>query len=156
MKLKVTIVGKIRKGWISEGVKHYRKLLGRYADVEIVEVKEEKIIEGKDQGQVIEKESERILAKLENRDCNIVLDVEGKERSTEEFAQFLEKEKSMGANSFNFIIGGPLGLGTKVKEKADFSISFSKMTTSHEVSLLLILEQLFRALDLSAGGKYHK
>jgi len=156
MKLKITIVGKIRKGWISVGVEHYRKLLRRYAELEIQEVKEEKIIKGKNENLVLKRESERVLSKLDERDCNIVLDVKGKELSTEEFSHFLERKKTEGTNSFNFIIGGPLGLGTKTKEKADFSVSFSKMTTSHELSLLLILEQLYRALDLSAGGKYHK
>jgi len=156
MKLKVTIVGKIRKGWISEGVEHYRKFLRRYADLEIQEVKEEKIIEGKNESQVLEKEGERVLSGLDERDYNIVLDVEGRKLSTEEFSQLLERKKAEGNNCFNFTIGGPLGLADEVKKKADLALSFSKMTTSHELSLLLILEQLYRALDVSAGGKYHK
>jgi len=156
MKLKITIVGKIRKGWISEGVEHYRKLLRRYADLEIQEIKEERIIEGKNENLVLKRESERVLSKLDEKDYNIVLDVEGRTLSTEEFSQLLERKKAEGSNCFNFIIGGPLGLADEVKKKADLALSFSKMTTSHELSLLLILEQLYRALDLSAGGKYHK
>lgn len=156
MKLKIIIVGKIRKGWISEGVEHYRKLLRRYADLEIQEIKDEKIIEGRSEGQVLEKESERVLSRLEERDYNIVLDVKGRTLSTEDFSKLLESKKTEGVNCFGFIIGGPLGMADKVKEKADLAISFSKMTTSHELSLLLILEQLYRALDVSAGGKYHK
>jgi 23S rRNA (pseudouridine1915-N3)-methyltransferase len=156
MKLKIIIVGKIRKGWISEGVEHYRKLLRRYADLEIQEVKEEKIIEGKNESRALEKEGERVLSRLDERDYNIVLDVKGRTLSTEELSQLLETKKTEGVNCFGFIIGGPLGLAVEVKEKADLALSFSRMTTSHELSLLLILEQLYRALDLSAGGKYHK
>lgn len=156
MKLKIIIVGKIRKGWISEGMEHYRRLLRRYADLEIQEVKEERIIEGKSKSRVLEKEGERVLSRLDERDYNIVLDVRGRTLSTEDLSQLLENKKTEGVNCFGFVIGGPLGLADRVKEKADLAFSFSEMTTSHELSLLLILEQLYRALDLSAGGKYHK
>jgi len=100
--------------------------------LDILEIKGEKIVAGKNESWVLEKEAERFLSKLHRRDYNIALDVKEREFSTEGFARFLKKKK------------------------ADFSISFSKMTTSHGLSLLLILEQLLRALDLSAEGKYHQ
>jgi len=100
--------------------------------LDILEIKGEKIVAGKNEGWLREKEEEPLPSTLDRRDYNIALDVKEREFSTEGFARFLKKKK------------------------ADFSISFSKMTTSHGLSLLLILEQLLRALDLSAEGKYHK
>ena len=140
--MRVIAVGKIRERFIAEGIGEYLKRLGPLARVEVVEVRDSNK----------EDEAEKIL-KAAGDDYLVILDVCGKELSSEEFAVFLKKNSD---KKISFIIGGPEGLSEKVLAKANFRLSVSKMTFTHEMCRLFLLEQIYRGYMILSGRKYHK
>lgn len=147
MKIQIIAVGTIKENYIKDGIKFYLDKLKKIYDIEIVEIKEEE-----DPGtpasreKVLETEGERILYKIDRESFVIALAIEGKEVSTEEFASLVKKAFGMGYKKVVFVIGGSLGIWGKVKERADANISFSKMTFPHQLTRLLLLEQIYYAL----------
>ena len=145
MKIRLAWVGKTKEQFIREGIQKYIKLIKPFADLSISEIKEEK---GKDIQRMIEKESERIL---KDNTHYVLLDERGKNISTVEFAEFIDKQRS----PVNFVIGGAYGVSDKVREKSEKYIALSKMTFTHEMSRLVILEQIYRALAILNKRGYH-
>jgi 23S rRNA (pseudouridine1915-N3)-methyltransferase len=156
VKIKLIVVGKTKEDWIKEGIKHYRKLLKKYADLEIIEIKEEKITKSKDEKSILDSEGKTISKYLKKDFLWIALDICGDELTSEEFAKFFEKNLNCGHNRFIFVLGGPFGLSEKILEACPVKLSLSKMTFTHEISRLIILEQIYRAFSILAGTKYHK
>ena len=155
VKIKLIAVGKTKEDWIREGLKHYQKLLKKYTDLEIIEIKEEKITKSKDEKAILDSEGKKISKYLKNA-LSIVLDIGGEEFTSEEFAKFFEKSLLYGHNHFIFILGGAFGLSEKILEACPVKLSLSKMTFTHEISRIIILEQIYRAFSILAGTKYHK
>ena len=155
-KIKFIAVGKTKEDWIKEGIKHYRKLLAKYVALEIIELKEEKITKSKDEKIILDSEGERIARYLKKDALWIALDVGGDEFTSEEFAEFFEKSLNCGHNHFIFILGGALGVSEKILEICPVKLSLSRMTFTHEISRIIILEQIYRAFSILAGTKYHK
>ncbi|MEW6109743.1 MAG: 23S rRNA (pseudouridine(1915)-N(3))-methyltransferase RlmH [Nitrospirota bacterium] len=145
MKIKLIWIGKTKERFIFEGIKKYLRLLKPYADVSITEIKEEK---GTDMQRVADKEGERIL-KL--RVPYVLLDEKGKNLSSPEFAEFIDKHRP----SINFVVGGAFGVSGKVRESAGTRISLSKMTFTHEMSRLFLIEQIYRAFAIMNKRGYH-
>jgi 23S rRNA (pseudouridine1915-N3)-methyltransferase len=156
VKIKVISVGKTKENWIKEGISHYQKLLKRYAELQLVEVKEEKITKSRDPEDVLGAEAQRILKHLDTTGLSIALDCKGGELSSEEFAGWLGEKLSLGQGEFTFVLGGALGLSRKVQRACSFRLSLSRMTFTHEMSLVILLEQIYRAFSILKGTEYHK
>jgi 23S rRNA (pseudouridine1915-N3)-methyltransferase len=140
--IKVIAVGRIKERYVSEGITEFTKRLGPLARLEIVEIKDSNK----------EDEAEKIL-KAVGDDFLVALDVSGKQLSSEEFAVFLKKNSD---KKISFVIGGPEGLSEKVLGESDYQLSISKMTFTHEMCRLFLLEQIYRGHMILSGRSYHK
>ena len=156
VKIKVIAVGKTREGWIKEGILHYQKLLKKYVELELLEIREEKITKSKRKQTILDVEAERILRHLKKSSLCLALDAKGKSLSSESFAKQLEENLSRGYSEFVFILGGALGLSRKVLNVCPIKLSLSQMTFTHEMSRLILLEQIYRAFSILKGTGYHK
>jgi 23S rRNA (pseudouridine1915-N3)-methyltransferase len=156
MKIKIIIVGKTKVDYLRAGEKDYLHRLRRDCQMEIVEIKEEPITKNKDAKTIKETEGKRIIEKLDLEFFNIILDREGKSFNSEEFARMIKEKRDYSGARICFIIGGPLGLSSEVLSKANLTLSFSKLTFTHEMIRLLLLEQLYRAFEIIRGSSYHK
>ena len=152
-------VGNIRDNYLLAAAAEYEKRLSAYCRLVCTELKEEKLPDEPSQAQIdaaIKKEGERILAVLPQKSKKIALCVEGKQISSEEFSSLLKTAENSGFSQISFIIGGAFGLSEEVKKVCDFRLSLSKMTFTHRIARILLLEQIYRAENIAAGGKYHK
>jgi 23S rRNA (pseudouridine1915-N3)-methyltransferase len=156
VKLKFIFVGKTKKPWIAEGIKHYQKMLSKFAELEFVNIKDEKITQHSSEKIVLEKEGERVLKYLDKKGFSLVLDQKGKMLSTEELAGLFKEKMNRGYNDFIFITGGALGLSPEIVNSVDFKLSLSRMTFPHQLVRLILLEQVYRAFSIIKGKKYHK
>ena len=152
-------VGNIRENYLLAAVAKYEKRLSAYCRLVCTEIKEEKLPDDPSQAQTeasMKKEGERILAVLPRKSMKIALCVEGKQLSSEEFSSLIKNAENSGFSQISFIIGGAFGLSEEVKKVCDFRLSLSKMTFTHRFARILLLEQIYRAENIAAGGKYHK
>lgn len=131
-------------------------MLSKFADLEFVTVKDEKVTQHSSEKLVLEKEGERILKYLQEKSFSLALDSKGKMLSTEELALLFKEKMIQGYNEFVFVSGGALGLSPQVTNSADFKLSLSKMTFPHQLVRLILLEQVYRAFSIIGGCKYHK
>lgn len=159
--LNVTIlaVGKIKEKFLSNAIDEYSKRLGRYCRLEIIRVKDDPTPDNptdKERDIVLKREGERLIEKIPKGAYIIPLCIEGKQKSSEEFAKIMSEIPSGGKSEVVFIIGGSMGLWDRIKDMADIKLSFSKMTFPHQLMCVILLEQLYRAFNISGGGKYHK
>lgn len=158
MKISIVAVGKLKEKYLKQGIQEYVKRLTPYANVEMVEVPDEKAPEHFSEAEMEEvkqKEGERILAKLSPDTYVITLEIEGKSISSEQLANKLDELSTYGRSKIAFIIGGSLGLSKDVTQRSDFSLSFSKMTFPHQLMRLILLEQVYRAMKINRGEPYH-
>ena len=152
-------VGNIRENYLLAAVAEYEKRLSAYCRLVCTEIKEDKLPDDPSQAQTeaaMKKEGERILAVLPRKSMKIALCVEGKQLSSEEFSSLIKNAENSGFSQISFIIGGAFGLSEEVKKVCDFRLSLSKMTFTHRIARILLLEQIYRAENIAAGGKYHK
>lgn len=152
-------VGNIRENYLLAAAAEYEKRLSAYCRLVCTELKEEKLPDEPSQAQTeaaMKKEGERILAVLPRKSMKIALCVEGKQISSEEFSSLIKNAENSGFSQISFIIGGAFGLSEEVKKVCDFRLSLSKMTFTHRMARILLLEQIYRAENIAAGGKYHK
>jgi 23S rRNA (pseudouridine1915-N3)-methyltransferase len=155
----VISVGKLKEKYLKQGIEEYVKRLSGYAKIEIIEVPDEKAPENLsklEEEQIKQKEGERILAKIPGEAYVIALAIEGKMKSSEQFAADLDKLATYGKSKVAFVIGGSLGLSKQVMKRADEALSFSKMTFPHQLMRLILLEQIYRAFRINRGEPYHK
>jgi 23S rRNA (pseudouridine1915-N3)-methyltransferase len=138
-------VGKTKERFIDEGIKKYLKLLKPFGDVSVVEIKDEK---GKDIHRMVEKEGERIV-KLPTP--YVLLDEKGKGYTSQEFADFVSRRSP----SVTFVIGGAYGVSESVREAAQCRVALSKMTLTHDMARLLLVEQVYRAFTIMHKRGYH-
>lgn len=154
MKIKIIQVGKTKDSYMEAGMQEFLKRLKPFVDLEIVTLKEEKPTATFTIKQCKEKEAAEILKNLKSEDFVIVLDENGKEKSSKEFAQILKTHEDLG-DKMIFVIGGPFGLTEKIREKANVVLSLSKMTFTHQMIRIFLLEQLYRAICIIKGKEYH-
>lgn len=145
MKIKVYIINKIKDKAIEELVSYYIKLISKYAKIELISINDKSETKLKLD----------LLERCMKEGFNVVLSEDGKEFTTVDFAKKLEALK-LNYSQINFFIANAYGFDFEVKQKADITLSLSQMTTGHELALLFLTEQLFRCLNLNAGGNYHK
>ena len=139
-RIRILAVGKVRKGWVLEGISTYLK---RWPGLQVVELR--------DAGKA--KEAEAVLAALQPGEQLVVMAEEGQTFDSPAFAERLE---GSGSERLVFVIGGAEGIDPALKARASWKLSLSPMTFPHELARLLLLEQLYRALSIQQGGPYHK
>ena len=154
-KIKIIVVGNTKSYFIKEGEQIYLERLQRYTGIKWVEVKPHKIRKGRSGAEILAAEGKSIDKKFLSGDHIIALDIKGKEYDSEGLAKWIERLSLSGKN-ICFVMGGPLGLSKKILHSADEILSLSKLTLTHEMSRLLLLEQLYRAYTIIRGEKYHK
>lgn len=159
MKITLITVGKIKEKYFTDAIAEYAKRLSRYCKLEIIEVADEKTPDNASEGlenQIKEKEGERIISKVPDNAYVVALAIDGKQLSSEELADKMEKWNVNGVSHLVFIIGGSLGLTQKVLNRADYSLSFSKMTFPHQLMRVILLEQIYRSFRIRNHEPYHK
>ena len=158
MKVKIISVGKLKEKYLKDGISEYVKRLSRFAQVELIELVDEKTPDNaseKENEQILSKEGQRILAKLSERDFVFAMAIEGKLISSEGLSETFERAMQQ-SSTLVFIIGGSLGLAPKVKKRANELISFGPITLPPQVLRLVLAEQIYRGVMIREGSPYHK
>lgn len=159
MKITVIAVGKIKEKYFTGAIEEYAKRLSRYCRLELIEVADEKTPDGASDAaelQIKEKEGERILQKMPDGAYVIALAIDGKMLDSEELASHMERWNVSGVSHMVFVIGGSLGLAPSVLKRADYKLSFSKMTFPHQLMRVILLEQVYRSFRIRNHEPYHK
>lgn len=159
MKITLVTVGKIKEKFYTDAIAEYSKRLSRYCKLEIVQVADEKTPDKASEAeerQIKEKEGERILSQIRDSAYVIALAIEGRQLSSEELADKLSQLGISGKSELVFVIGGSLGLSEAVMRRADYALSFSRMTFPHQLMRVVLLEQIYRGFRINAGEPYHK
>ena len=159
MNITVIAVGKLKEAFWVSACAEYLKRLSAYAKVTVREVADVDPARAGGDAAAVEREGEGVcaaLAKLPERTHVVLLDIRGRERSSEELADWLQAGAVAGSGDFTFIIGSSHGIAPAVKQRAELKLSMSKMTFPHQLARLMLLEQIYRALSILAGSKYHK
>lgn len=139
-------VGKLKEDYTKKAMADYCTRLSKYGNISTVEVSESDI----------EGEGEALFKKIPERAYVIALDLHGKMISSEEFAEKLNRETVSGASHFVFVIGGSDGISKKVTDRADMRLCLSPMTFTHQMTRVIIAEQIYRAMKIISGETYHK
>lgn len=155
MKITLVCIGKTDDKFIQEGIDKYLKRLKHYVTFNIVVIPDVKNVKNLSQDQQMEKESEMFLKQIGNQDFVVLLDEKGKEFRSIEFSDYLSKKMVTGTTHMVFLIGGPYGFSDKVRERANFLVSLSKMTFSHQMVRMFFVEQVYRAFSIMKGEPYH-
>ena len=159
MKITVISVGKIKEKYFTGAIEEYAKRLSRYCKLDLIEVPDEKTPDGASEGlelQIKEKEGERILQKIPDGAFVVALAIDGKMLDSEELAGQMERWNVGGISHVVFLIGGSLGLAPTVLKRADYKLSFSKMTLPHQLMRVILLEQVYRSFRIRNHEPYHK
>ncbi|MCI5775994.1 MAG: 23S rRNA (pseudouridine(1915)-N(3))-methyltransferase RlmH [Aerococcus sp.] len=159
MKIRLIVVGKLKEKYLKQGIAEYQKRLGRYTQFEIIEVKDEPTSENaseNEEEQIKAVEGERLLAAIKPRDKVIVLSLDGKMMTSEQFAAEIQTSMTYGQSTIDFVIGGSLGTSEGVNQRADTEVCFGKMTYPHQLMRLILVEQIYRAFRIMNHEPYHK
>lgn len=159
MKISVLTVGKIKEKYLKDAIAEYGKRLSKYCKLEIIEVADEKTPDNASEvveEQIRAKEAERLLKYVKDGAYVITLEINGKQLTSEQFAEKIETLGIKGTSHIIFIIGGSIGLGQDVLAKSDYALSFSKMTFPHQLMRVVLLEQIYRSYRIINGEPYHK
>ena len=154
MKVQIIAAGKIKDRWLKDGISDYAKRLGKFFDLEIIEVPD-----ASDDAQIERAkkiESESLLAKVKNNSFLLALDVAGKSLSSIELAEKLPLWLERGGANLTVLIAGSNGFSDDLLTKCDYRLSMSKMTFTHQMARLIFLEQLYRAVKINRNERYHK
>lgn len=144
--IKIICLGKIKEKYLTDLIHDYLKRINKYHKIEIIELKDE---------DSLVKEEQSILNHLNSKDFIITLDIEGKQLTSLEFAQMIDKTFIKNSN-ITFVIGSSLGLSEKVKSLSQFKLSFSRLTYPHGLFRGILLEQIYRAFKINNNENYHK
>ena len=159
--LKITLitVGRLKEQYLRDAVKEYEKRLSTLCTLKNVEIDAAKLPDSPNESQIkqaLDSEAERIIAAIPNGAFVIPMCIEGKQMDSEELSKKLSDIGVSGQSNVTFIIGGSYGLSDRVKQKADYKLSMSKMTFPHQLAKVMLLEQIYRAFKITQGGTYHK
>ncbi len=154
MKVTLLFQGKTQDGLYAKSISDYSKRINHYLPFEVKVLGEVKNSSSLSQKQLKEKQAEAILKNIDEKSFVVLLDEKGKEFSSKEFASFVEKRTAIEKHII-FIIGGPYGFSEQIYSRANYQISLSKMTFSHQMVRLIFLEQLYRACTIIKGEAYH-
>ena len=152
------VTGNLKESYLREGCAEYMKRLSGFCRPEIIELKEVRVPDAPSEKEIaaaLREEGDRILALLPARAYKVALCVEGKQFSSEEFAERLERA-AQESGDFYFLIGSSHGLDERVKAACDLRLSVSKLTFPHQLMRLVLLESVYRAFNIQKGTRYHK
>lgn len=159
MRITILTVGKIKEKYLRDAIAEYTKRLSKYCKLEMIEVADEKTPDTASQTVeegIRNKEGQRILKYIKDDMYVITLEIRGKMLTSEEMAEKIKNLGIQGKSSVAFVIGGSIGLGKEVLKRADFSLSFSKMTFPHQLMRVILLEQIYRSFRINSKEPYHK
>ena len=160
LKINIICIGKIKEKYFSEAIAEYSKRLGAFCKSQIIELAEERIRDNNPNAsqidEVLKAEGRRIMLKISPSDFVAAMCIEGKQLSSEELSDKLDKIALSGKSTVDFVIGGSYGLSDEVKSRADLKLSMSRMTFPHTMARMILCEQIYRAFEISTNGKYHK
>jgi len=159
MKITILCVGKVKEKFYRDAIEEFSKRLSRYCKLEIIEVADEKTQEEASETEiriVKDKEGERLIKNIKEDAYVVCLCIDGKQLDSEELSEKIEQIGIQGKSHVYFIIGGSLGLADIVVKRADFKLSFSKMTFPHQLMRVILLEQIYRAYRIMNNEPYHK
>lgn len=159
MKVTICCVGKVKEKFYVQAIEEYSKRLSRYCKLEIIEVQDEKTPDNASENlnlQIKQKEGERILSAIKDDAYVCALAIEGKMLDSVELSQKIDRLGMEGKSNIVFVIGGSLGLSKEVLDRADYYLSFSKMTFPHQLMRVILLEQIYRSYRIIKGEPYHK
>ena len=160
MKIRILTIGKLKEKYLVNGINEYVKRLNAYCKVEMVEVPDEPIPDNASENVeniIKDKEADKIVSKIKDDEYVIVLDLHGKEiRLFLAFSKHIEECMIRGKSTITFVIGGSLGLGKSLLQRANYRLCFSKMTFPHQLMKLILVEQVYRAYKIMRRETYHK
>ena len=159
VKINIVAVGKIKEKFLREGIDEFLKRLSRYAKVKIVEVADEKIPVNPSEADleaVKKREADKIKKYLTGNSLVVALAIQGKQKSSEELAQWMKELMIQGKSEITFVIGGAVGLHKSILDLANYLLSFSKLTFTHQMIRMILLEQIYRGFKIMRGEPYHK
>jgi 23S rRNA (pseudouridine1915-N3)-methyltransferase len=150
--IKIITVGQLKEKYLKDAIAEYEKRIKKYTNIEIIEVKDEGLVE---EQKALKLEAEKINKYLNDKEYIVTLEIEGKQLSSTEFAKKMDSIFQINSN-ITFIIGGSYGLSDDIKKKSNLALSFSKMTFPHQLFRVLLLEQIYRAYKINNNESYHK
>ncbi|WP_085828987.1 23S rRNA (pseudouridine(1915)-N(3))-methyltransferase RlmH [Clostridium massiliodielmoense] len=159
MNITIICVGKLKEKYLKLAIDEYSKRLSRYCKLNFIELNDEKTPDNaseKDELIIKQKEGSKILAHIKENMYVIALDINGKMVSSEELANLVDNLGVTGKSNIALVIGGSLGLAKEVLDRANYKLSFSKMTFPHQLMRVILLEQVYRAYKINTGEPYHK
>ncbi len=159
MNIKIIALGKLKEKYLRDAIDEYAKRISAYAKFEIIELNPVKLSDNPSQAEIntaLNKEADEIKKKLPKDSFIFALCIEGKEKSSEKFAEAINTAAIDGKSTVTFIIGSSYGLSPEIKELADNKLSFSPMTFPHQLMRVMLCEQIYRAFQIINNGKYHK
>ena len=159
MKIKIYAIGHLKEAYLKQGINEYLERLKPYAQTEIIEVNDEPIPNNPSSGDIEiakNKEGQRVIKLLRKDEYLIGLDLVKKQPSSEEFAKYLEDKFVLGGANLSFVIGGSYGLSDELKARCQDRIGLSNMTFLHQMTRLILLEQIYRAFKINRNEVYHK
>ncbi|AYF53886.1 23S rRNA (pseudouridine(1915)-N(3))-methyltransferase RlmH [Clostridium botulinum C] len=159
MNITIICVGKLKEKYLKQAIDEYSKRLSRYCKLNIVELNDEKTPDNaseKDELIIKQKEGMRILSHIKDSMYVIALDIKGKMVTSEELADLINDLGVRGNSNIALVIGGSLGLDEEILHRANYKLSFSKMTFPHQLMRVILLEQIYRAYRINSGEPYHK
>ena len=146
MKINLVTIGKLKEKFLVEGVAEYLKRIKIFSKINVQEISE---------CRTVEEEGRKLLAQVPRDSFLIVLDVVGEELTSEKFAEKISELNLRGVSDITFLIGGAFGLSEEVRQAADFRLSLSRMTFTHQMARLIIVEQIYRTFKINRGEPYH-
>jgi len=155
LKIKIICIGKTQKSFLIEGEKEYLKRLSHYVQVEKIEIPDIKNAKKMSEQQIMEEEGKLILSKVSPGGLLVLLDEQGKERSSVGFSKWIQERMNRGGKHITFVIGGPYGFSQEVYQAANEKVSLSQMTFSHQMIRMFFCEQLYRAFTILRNEPYH-
>ena len=159
MNIQIICVGKLKEKYWQDACAEYMKRLGRYCNIEIVELKESRLPENAspaDEENVKKEEGTSILKAIKDGTYVITLEILGKMLDSPQLAEKMDELALDGKSNIAFVIGGSLGLSAEVSKRSDYKLSFSKMTFPHQMMRVILLEQIYRSFKINRHETYHK
>ena len=159
MKIKIYAIGHLKEAYLKQGINEYLERLKPYTQVEIVELNDESIVDNPSQKEIEQaknKEGQKVLKLIKSNEYLIGLDLVKKQPTSEEFAKYLNDKFVLGGANISFVIGGSYGLSDELKARCNDRIGLSNMTFLHQMTRLILLEQIYRAFKINRNEVYHK
>ncbi len=160
MSINIIAVGKLKEEYLRNASSEYSKRLSGFCRLNITELPESRLSDNPSEKEIqiaLSNEARLIEEQINKKPAlNIAMCIEGKQLSSEELSRKIVDAGINGKSTINFIIGSSFGISPKIKSKADFKLSMSRMTFPHQLARILLLEQIYRSFQISGGGKYHK